>query len=85
MNENKLLNAELNDEQLETIAGGAKLPEKRCPVHQCAVSYYDSIHAGGNLTRYKCPQCTRLYSLPQVQGVEDLTVDYTDPKNALEK
>ncbi len=87
---NEKMNANvLQDEELHHIAGGAGAAQTntmKCPVHGGAVSQYDSIRCcGGNLTRYKCPKCARIYSLRQVKGEEDLTVDYTNPGSFGEK
>jgi hypothetical protein len=75
---------ELNLDELACVSGGTSDSQKKfhCPVHtnRSVIHYDNGRYKGGNLTRYKCARCTRLYSLTQVEGSEDLTIDYTNIK-----
>ena len=85
MPENNVNDLELNLDDLEGVSGGTGDSQDHliCPVHtknpKRIVIQFDNVrYQGGNLTRYKCLLCNRLYSLNQVEGTEDLTIDYTN-------
>lgn len=84
MQENKLNDLELNLDDLEGVSGGTDNSEKRlyCPVHtkNIVIRKDNGRYMGGNLTRYKCKFCNRLYSKNQIEKTEDLTMDYTNIK-----
>ena len=84
MQDNKITDLELNLDDLEGVSGGTDASQKRlhCPIHKgnIVIRMDNGRYRGGNLTRYKCKFCNRLYSLGQVEGIEDLTEDYTNIK-----
>ena len=84
MQENKLNDLELNPDDLEGVSGGTGDSQEwlHCPIHKgnIVIRKDNGRYMGGNLTRYKCKFCNRLYSLSQIEGAEDLTMDYTNIK-----
>ena len=84
MLENNQNDIALNLDDLEGVSGGAGSSQRtlHCPVHlnQKVTRHDHGRYEGGNLTRYQCAKCSRLFSLGQVQGIEDLTIDYTNIK-----
>ncbi len=72
----------INDESMKNISGGiaeeGEVTQKLCPVCKKPVVFSRTTrYQGGTMTLYKCPVCNREFSLTQINGQENLAVNYT--------
>lgn len=72
----------LDDALLEKVSGGiaesGTAEQKKCPKCRSNVVFSRNTRVnGGNVTLYKCSVCNREYSLLQIKGKEDLSINYT--------
>ena len=82
MNNSTVNGQHLEDELLAKVSGGVAeagtTTQKKCPLcHGNVVFSRNTRLDGGNLTLYKCNNCNREFSLLQIKGEEDLSVNYT--------
>ena len=72
----------INDEQMAGVSGGVseegEYTQRKCPICGTEVKYSRNTRLdGGDVTLYKCPKCNREFSLNQIMGLENLSINYT--------
>ena len=75
-----LSDRKLSDDMLDNVTGGTEIVSEnmKCPVDGCSVTYSRTVKYNGlNTPLYICRQCNREYSTAQINGYENLKIDYT--------